>query len=277
MNKNPQTLFLITALALAVVTGSASVLAETTSQELTDVRQETQIWTSYALNPYLRAHDLSVSVGSGKATLTGHVAEDVNKALANEIALGVKGIDRVDNQIVVDADYMPTRPGAERSFGDTVDDASITAAVKAKLMWSKNADAISTHVVTRYGRVVLRGTAQSGEARDFAGRLASDTRGVVSVDNQLQIKPAPATVMQSSKTAIDEAGTELTDSWITTRVKSTLLYSSNVSGSAIDVSTDKGVVSLSGQVSSGSERALAVELAQNVRGVRRVESAALAF
>lgn len=29
------------------------------------------------------------------------------------------------------------------------------AAVKAKLMWSKNADGMSTHVETRYGRVTL--------------------------------------------------------------------------------------------------------------------------
>ncbi|MEO4046027.1 BON domain-containing protein [Pseudomonas sp. CAU 1711] len=277
MNRQPRTLFLASALALAVATGSVGAMAATASQEVTDARQESQIWTTYALNPYLRAHDLKVSVASGKATLTGHVAEDVNKELAKEIALGVKGIGEVDNQIIVDSDYQPAKPGAERSFGDTIDDASITAAVKAKLMWSKNADGMTTNVDTRYGRVTLRGAVQSAEERDLAGRLANNTRGVVSVDNQLQVNPAQAGVMQSGKRAANEAGEVISDSWITTKVKSTLMYSSNVAGSAIDVSTAKGVVSLSGRVSSGSERALAIELAQNVRGVKSVQSRELTY
>ncbi|PYC24605.1 transporter [Aquipseudomonas alcaligenes] len=277
MNRQPRTLFLASALALAVATGSAGVIAATSSQEVINARQESQIWTTYALSPYLRAHDLKVSVDNGKATLTGHVAEDVNKELAKEIALGVEGISSVDNQIIVDSNYQPAKPGTERGFGDTIDDASITAAVKAKLMWSKNADGMSTNVDTRYGRVTLRGTAQSPEERDLAGRLANNTRGVVSVDNQLQIDPTQVGAMQSGKRAADEAGEDISDSWITTKVKSTLLYSSNVSGSAINVSTAQGVVSLSGRVSNGREHALAIELAQNVRGVKSVQSRELTF
>ncbi|MCY1521575.1 BON domain protein [compost metagenome] len=144
-------------------------------------------------------------------------------------------------------------------------------------MWSKNADGMSTNVDTRYGRVTLRGTAQSPEERDLAGRLANNTRGVVSVDNQLQIDPTQVGAMQSGKRAADEAGEDISDSWITTKVKSTLLYSSNVSGSAINVSTAQGVVSLSGRVSNGREHALAIELAQNVRGVKSVQSRELTF
>ena len=65
------------------------------------------------------------------------------------------------------------------------------------------------------------------------------------------------------------------DGWITTKVKSTFMCSSNVDGSDISVSTDKGIVTLSGKVDSGAERALAIELAQNVRGVNSVNSKAL--
>ena len=67
----------------------------------------------------------------------------------------------------------------------------------------------------------------------------------------------------------------VSDSWITTKVKSTLMYSSNVDGSDIDVTTKKGVVTLSGKLDSGAERALAIELAKNVRGVASVESTGL--
>ena len=41
------------------------------------------------------------------------------------------------------------------------------------------------------------------------------------------------------------------------------------------MSTDKGIVTLSGKVDSGAERALAIELAQNVRGVNSVNAKAL--
>lgn len=50
------------------------------------------------------------------------------------------------------------------------------------------------------------------------------------------------------------------------------MYSSNVSGSDISVNTDKGVVTLIGKVDSGVEQALAIELAQNIRGVKSVSS-----
>jgi osmotically-inducible protein OsmY len=36
---------------------------------------DTQIWTTYALSPYLRANELEVSVHDGKATLSGKVDE----------------------------------------------------------------------------------------------------------------------------------------------------------------------------------------------------------
>ena len=53
------------------------------------------------------------------------------------------------------------------------------------------------------------------------------------------------------------------------------MYSSNVNGSDIDVSTSAGVVTLKGKVDSGAERALAIELADNVRGVKSVRSEGL--
>ncbi len=277
MNKQPCTLYLARVFALALTTVSAGVFAATAEQDVTDARQETQIWTTYALSPYLRANDLKVSVDNGKATLTGIVAEDVNKDLAKEIALGVKGITAVDNQIVVNADYQPVKQGSERSFGDAIDDASITATIKSKLIWGKSTDGMSTHVYTKYGRVTLRGTAHSAAERDLAGRIAMNTHGVAAVDNQIKVSASKPTLAESGKSMSDEASADISDSWITTKVKSTLLYSSNVPGTAIDVSTNKGVVSLSGKVNNGAEHDLAIELAQNVRGVKSVQAKELVF
>lgn len=275
MYKHFRNLTLPSGVALAMFAVSGAFAADTASQDITEARQETQIWTTYALSPYLRANDLKVSVDDGKATLTGTVEDDVTKDLAKQIALGVTGIRNVDNQIKVQADYVPTKTASSRSFGEAVDDATITAAVKSKLLWSKHAEGMVTNVDTMSGRVTLRGTADTAEARELVGRLAMNTRGVVSVDNKLEVTGKTATIASKGKSSAKEANGDVADSWITTKVKSTFMFSSNVDGSDINVSTKDGIVTLSGKVHSGAERDLAVELANNVRGVKSVQSKGL--
>jgi osmotically-inducible protein OsmY len=190
----------------------------------------------------------------------------------SSIALGVEGIKAVDNQINVVSHSTNTQSNPMSGFGDAIDDATITATIKSKLLWSRYTEGFKTTVATKSGRVSLTGTAESTAAKDLAGRLAVNTRGVVSVNNAL-------VVSQEKKSSAVVADTEsmISDSWITTKVKSTLLYSSNVSGSDVDVKTQSGVVTLTGVLSSGAEKALAVELTENVRGVKRVEAGGLTF
>jgi osmotically-inducible protein OsmY len=250
---------------------SGAVAAKTASQDVIDARQESQIWTTYALSPYLRASDLQVSVQDGKATLTGKVEEDINRDLARQIALGVRGVKEVDNRIVVQSDYVPPAQSSAQSYGEMIDDATINAAIKSKLMWSKHTDGLSMDVDTRAGKVKLQGTANSAVAKDFAGHLAMNTRGVVSVNNQLVVKPAEKAV------AAVESERNTSDGWITTKVKSVFMFSSNVNSSDIAVSTEGGIVTLAGRVDSGAEQAMAIELAQNIRGVKSVQSKDLTF
>jgi hyperosmotically inducible protein len=263
------------ATGLGMVTMNTMVAAASTpvSQEVTNARHEVQIWTTYALSPHLRANDLTVSVKNGKATLTGKVEESVSKELAEQIALGVSGIKEVDNQIVVQGDYVPST-GSSPGYGEMIDDATITAIVKSKLMWSTHTDGLSTNVDTKQGKVTLRGTTKSASAKELAGRLAINTHGVRSVDNQLVIRGnKPSTVERHT----EEAERDVADSWIMMKVKSTLLYSSNVDGTDVTVNTDQGVVTLTGKLSNAAERALPIELAENVRGVKRVEATELVF
>ena len=275
MHTKSRNLILASGMSLALATFSGTAAAGTASQDVTDARQETQIWTTYALNSHLRANDLKVSVHDGKATLSGKVEESVSKDLAKQIALGVDGVKEVDNQIVVQDGYAAPAKSSGRSYGDAVDDSMTTAAVKSKLMWNKHSDGLATDVETKSGKVTLSGTADSEASRDVAGRLAKNTRGVVSVDNKLVVNGKKSGPAEATRSAAHEAGQEVADSWITTKVKSTLLYSSNVDGSDIAVSTGSGIVTLSGKVDSGAEQALAVELAQDVRGVKSVDSKGL--
>lgn len=82
--------FIFASAILMTITPVPSVFAaDAATTSLDDVRQESQIATSYALNPYLRANELKVTVQKGKAILTGKVDEKISKELASEIARGV--------------------------------------------------------------------------------------------------------------------------------------------------------------------------------------------
>lgn len=281
MYRKSKNLIFSSGLAVFLSMCNVTYASEITTQNLIELRQEVQIWTTYALNPHLRANSLKVIVKNGKATLTGVVAESVNKELAKEIALGVDGIKEVDNQIEVVSDSTASPVNPMSGFADVVDDATITATVKSKLLWSRHTDGLKITVVTKLGRVSLTGTADSSAAKEFASRLASNTRGVVSVDNALVISKDQASSLDVTQdkmaVAASVAEQSISDSWITAKVKSTLLYSTNVSGRSIDVSTKAGIVTLSGKLSSSAEKTLAVELTENVRGVKSVDAKGLTF
>lgn len=274
----------LTATAVTLALGSFAGIAAA-DQNVAEARQESQIGTTYALNPHLRNTNLKVSVEGDKATLTGIVDEDVSRDLAEQIALGVNGIKNVDNQIKVQEGYTPpARSGNDRSFGEVVDDATITAAVKSKLLWGKNTGGMATNVDTVGGKVTLAGTVDDGASKELATRVAMNTRGVTAVDNRLVVQGAKLAANASAKgkaasakgeSAASKAKDNMSDGWITTKLKSTYMYSSNVKGSNISVSTESGIVTLTGEVDSSAERALAIAYANNIRGVKSVNSKGL--
>lgn len=274
MNVKSKKLIVASVIA-ALYLPSALLSAEESTPAVTmnSVRQEAQIWTTYQINPFLKGSDISVSVEDGKVTLKGTVAEDVNKDLATAIAAGVEGVKSVENLIKVDENYQATKADKERGYAAMVDDAGITTAIKSKLMWSKFSDGVTTNVETYQGKVTLSGDVSDQASIDTMTSMAENTDGVVSVDSQLTISDKS---MDHQKDDDDENQSHiLADSWITTKVKSTYMFSSNVDSVDISVSTLDGVVSLEGEVKSGPERALAVELAKNIRGVKSVTSAKL--
>jgi hyperosmotically inducible protein len=69
----------------------------------------------------------------------------------------------------------------------------------------------------------------------------------------------------------DSAGAAISDSAITTKVKSKLLDDSQVKSSHIKVVTTNGVVTLTGSAMSSESKSAAVELAKSVDGVKSVD------
>ena len=76
----------------------------------------------------------------------------------------------------------------------------------------------------------------------------------------------------SAMTGRQGAGAAVSDTALTTKVKTSLLADSVVGGIAIDVDTTEGVVSLNGIATSEQERQRAIQVAQYVEGVKRVDA-----
>lgn len=75
-----------------------------------------------------------------------------------------------------------------RTAGETVDDATITSTVKAKLAGDKLASLTRVDVDTTRGVVSLNGVVQSPEHRARIEELTRQVNGVKGVNNNLQIQ-----------------------------------------------------------------------------------------
>jgi hyperosmotically inducible protein len=74
-----------------------------------------------------------------------------------------------------------------KSVGATVDDATITASVKSRLVGDKPANLTRVDVDTNNGTVYLNGTVESAEQKTRAEQLAWQAKGVKSIVNNLQV------------------------------------------------------------------------------------------
>jgi hyperosmotically inducible protein len=75
-----------------------------------------------------------------------------------------------------------------KSAGTNIDDATITASVKSKLVAEKAGNLTRVDVDTNNGTVYLNGTVESPEQRSRAELLAWQAKGVKSVVNNLQVQ-----------------------------------------------------------------------------------------
>ena len=117
-------------------------------------------------------------------------------------------------------------------------------------------DAIKTE--SENGIVTLTGTVADASHKSLAENTVASLPGVKSVDNQLKIS--------------GEQPAEHSDAWITTKVKSALLYHRNVSGTGTTVYTKDGVVTLQGVADSLAQKELTTEYALDIDHVKSVNN-----
>ena len=101
-----------------------------------------------------------------------------------------------------------------------------------------------------------------------AAALSLSLAGNVFATSESVVQPT----MLAANDTVDQACETVSDTWITSKVKSTLLADTALSGMDIKVETNKGVVSLSGVVASDAERDLAIAKTKEIKGVTAVSA-----
>ena len=131
----------------------------------------------------VNAGQTTVAVKDGVVTLQGIAGSLAQKELTGAYAADIEGVSEVKNEMTVAA--IPEMP--ERTAGEKMDDASITAQVKTALYTHRSTRSIKTQVVTRNGEVALTGIAQNEAEKALVSKLVADIQGVTSVKNEMTV------------------------------------------------------------------------------------------
>lgn len=176
-------LLLMMLACVGMIMGCASAAKE--KEIYSDTWIKSKIVTSYALNEHLNPFPIQVEVNDQAVTLTGTVENDVERDLAELIAEGVEGVKHVNNQLKIDREFQPAEE--EGSFKRYVEDATITAKVKSRLLMNKHTQGLAINVITKNGVVILEGQVGSEIEAEMARQIALNTKEVVDVKNNLKV------------------------------------------------------------------------------------------
>lgn len=233
--------------AVAALTTSATVYASDT-----DDRIESSAKKSYVFKTYLTGDDITIQSKDGAVTLTGTVAEESHKSLANETVIGVPGVKSVENKLEL-----------KSAAPNTNTDAWLISKVKTALLFHRSVSATKTEVDVKDGVVTLWGVAESQAQKELATEYARDVEGVKDVQNKMTVLAAT----NSTKTTLGE---DIDDASITAQVKMSLLSHRSTSAVHTKVETNRGVVTLYGKAKNEAEKNLVNKLANDINGVNSV-------
>lgn len=145
-------------------------------------------------------------------------------------------------------------------------DAGITTAVKGKLAADDQVKAYQIDVDTERKVVTLTGTVDTAMAKSRAVEIARTTDGVTNVTDKIVVSgtaDATPNMPDAQPAAYSDAG-------LTASIKSKLLADATVGGLRIDVDSQNGVVTMTGEVKSQAEKDQALRLARETEGVASV-------
>jgi osmotically-inducible protein OsmY len=239
-------------LTLAAVVGSLFITGTPLRAADTDSRIESAAAKSYVFKTYLKNDSIKTDSQDGVVTLTGTVASDSHKTLAENTVAGLPGVTRVDNQLQVSGQQP-----AEHS------DTWIGMKVETALLFHRHVSATATSVTVTNGVVTLQGVAGSMAEKELTTEYAKDIDNVKEVKNEMTVAPTPATPALTIGEKIDDVS-------ITAQVKSALLAHHSTSALHTTVSATDGVVTVGGIAKNDAEKSLVGKLCADINGVTSV-------
>jgi len=156
---------------------------------------------------------------------------------------------------------MTAAAASSKTEDKQMEDSWITAKTKIALFADARVKGRQINVETKDGLVMIRGKVDSDEAKKAAEEIAKLVDGVKSVKNELQV------VAPSMREAV-----EYKDDTITSQVKEDIKKEPRLMGLNIDVKTNAGVASLSGEVPDLITSADASWTAWKVPGVKYIRN-----
>ena len=240
------------ALALAGAVVFAAGLAAQASE--IDDSIGTAFKQTYVYRVFLQEDDIDVAAKDGVVTLTGTVAEEIHKTMAQDLAEALPGVVSVDNQLATMAEAA-----AENA------DTWIVRKVKLALMFHRNVNAGATTVEAKDGVVTLTGETDTEAQKILTAEYAADIEGVTEVKNELTVAAVPSPAARTM-------GEKLDDMSITAQVKTALLTHRSTSAIQTKVVSRDGEVTLTGVAQSEAEKALAGKLVADINGVTSVKN-----
>jgi len=136
-------------------------------------------------------------------------------------------------------------------------DSSIESSAKKSYVFKTYLKTDDIKIQSKDGAVTLTGTVSEESHKSLAQETVASWPGVKSVDNKLDVK--------------GERPAENSDTWLTTKVKTMLLFHRNVSAMT-EVDTKDGIVTLRGEATSQAQKDLTTEYAKDVEGVKDVKN-----
>lgn len=165
---------------------------ETGTEHMADVLIDTRLETAYLFNRRLNGADIQTDVHEGAVRLSGTVQSEIDKALAGEIASSLGSVRSVDNELVVDPSARRPYIRHDDSFRQKVEDATMTALVKTRLIANSQLEGLDIDVDTNDEVVTLNGEVASTAERQLAELIAENTPDVKAVNNHLDVVETPS-------------------------------------------------------------------------------------
>jgi hyperosmotically inducible protein len=217
-------------------------------------RIESLFKKTYIYETYLKDDAVKTEDKNGVVTLTGTVAWEYHKALAQETVASLPGVIRVDNRLATKAEVAAASA-----------DTWIGRKVKLALLFHRHVNAGKTTIEVKDGLVTLKGEASSMAQKELTGEYAKDIEGVKEVMNQMTLATTPEVAERTAYEKMDDAS-------VTAQVKMALITHRSTSSVNTRIETRNGDVTLTGIAKNAAEKSLVTKLVTDIHGVTSVKN-----